>query len=211
LNFSLCFQRWSYFLDTNDTHRQSLTPSQIEDLRLAASKMHGAERRSFQAEMALKYCEGRARLAETIFGWGRENIEVGLAEKRTGIICLGAQSAFGGNHCWEVKQPQAAEALRQLAESHAQQDPTFRTAIAYTRLTAAEALKQLRAKGFGEEHLPAPSTMAEILNRMGYRLRKVVKAKPQKKKSRKPMPSLTISRRKRDRLRPSLSRAVSRG
>jgi hypothetical protein len=37
--------------------RQSLSASQIEDIRLAASKMHGEERRAFQAEMALKYCE----------------------------------------------------------------------------------------------------------------------------------------------------------
>lgn len=168
-------------MNTNSSPRGSMTKSQIEDLRLAASKMNGAKRRAFQAEMALKYCEGNARLAETIFGWGRENVEVGLAEKRTGIICLGAQSAFGGNKCWEEKHPEAAEALRQLAESHAQQDPTFHSLIAYTRLTANEALKQLSGQGFREEELPAPSTMAEILNRMGYRLRKVVKAKPQKK------------------------------
>lgn len=45
-----------------------LTAYQVEDLRLAASKMRGAERRSFQAEMALKYCEGSARIAERVFG-----------------------------------------------------------------------------------------------------------------------------------------------
>ena len=44
-----------------------------------------------------------------------------------------------------------------------------------------EALKQLRIQGFKENQLPSKSSMAEILNRMGYRLRKVVKAKPQKK------------------------------
>jgi hypothetical protein len=48
-------------------------------------------------------------------------------------------------------------------------------------LTAAEALKQLRAQGFQEDQLPSPSTMAEVLNRNGYRLRKVLKAKPLKK------------------------------
>jgi trans-aconitate methyltransferase len=68
-----------------------------------------------------------------------------------------------------------------LAELHSQQDPTFRTLLSYTRLTAAEALKQLRAQGFQEDQLPSPSTMAEVLNRNGYRLRKVLKAKPQKK------------------------------
>jgi hypothetical protein len=42
-------------------------------------------------------------------------------------------------------------------------------------------LAALRAQGYREDHLPAPSTMAAVLNRMGCRLRKVVKAKPQKK------------------------------
>jgi hypothetical protein len=159
----------------------SLTPSQIQDLRLAASKMTGAARRAFQAEMTLKYCRGSARLAETILGWSREAVEVGLAEHRTGLRCLGAQSAFSGRKRWEEHEPEAAEALQRLAEAHAQQDPTFRTTLAYTRLTAKAALGALRAQGVSEDHLPSPSTMAEVLNRMGYRLRKVLKAKPQKK------------------------------
>ncbi|WP_425287009.1 ISAzo13-like element transposase-related protein [Nitrosomonas communis] len=86
-----------------------------------------------------------------------------------------------------------AQTLWVLAESHCQQDPTFRTALSYTRLTVAAALDRLRAQGFPEDCLPSPSTMAEVLNRNGYRLRKVVKAKPQKN-SRKRMPSLPILR-----------------
>ena len=160
----------------------SLTPSQIHDLRLAASKMTGATRRAFQAEMTLKYCHGSARLAETIMGWSREAVEVGLAEHRTGIICLDAHAAFSGRKRWEEQHPHVAQALRQLAEAHAQQDPTFRTCLAYTRLTAQAALEALRDQGYGAEQLPSPSTMAAVLNRLGFRLRKVVKAKPQKKR-----------------------------
>ena len=160
---------------------QSLRPFQIADLRLAASKMTGPTRRAFQAEMALKYCRGTPLLAETIFGWGRHTVAVGLAERRTGILCLGAQAAFSGRKRWEDTHSQAAETLRQLAEAHAQQDPTFRTTLAYTRLTAKAALVALRAQGYGEDQLPSPSTMAAVLNRLGFRLRKVVKAKPQKK------------------------------
>ncbi|WP_211173149.1 hypothetical protein [Brasilonema bromeliae] len=93
---------------------KALTSSQIEDLRLAASKMNGVERRGFQAEMALKYCKGSARLAETVFGWGRQNIEVGLAQKRTGITCMGLQSTKCGAKRWEEKQPKAALSLQQL-------------------------------------------------------------------------------------------------
>jgi len=136
-----------------------LSASQIADLRLAASKMTGPTRRAFQAEMTLKYCQGIPLQAETVFGWGRHTVALGLAERRTGIICLGAQAAFSGRKRWEDQHPAVAAALRQLADAHAQQDPTFRTTLAYTRLTA----------------------MAAVLNRMGFRLHKVVKAKPQKK------------------------------
>ena len=161
--------------------RPSLSPSQIADLRLAASQMNGPKRRAFEAEMALKHCGGNPLLAETLFGWGRQTVALGLAERRTGILCLGAQSAFSGRKRWEERHPQAAEALRQLADAHAQQDPTFRTSVTSTRLTAQAAVQALREQGYSEEQLPAPSTMAEVLNRMGFRLRKVVKAKPQKK------------------------------
>jgi len=160
--------------------RPSLSPSQIADLRLAASQMSGPKRRAFEAEMAAKYCGGNPLLAETLCGWGRQTVALGVAERRTGFMCLGAQSAFSGRKRWEDRHPQAAAALRQLAEAHAQQDPTFRTSFTSTRLTAQAALKALREQGYGEEPLPSPSTMAEVLHRMGFRLRKVVKAKPQK-------------------------------
>ncbi|MGE3538487.1 MAG: transposase [Candidatus Tectimicrobiota bacterium] len=161
--------------------RQPLSASPSADLRLAASKMSGPTRRAFAAEMTGKYCRGNPLLAETMFGWGRHTVEVGLAERRTGIMCLGAPSGFSGRHRWEDEHPEVAEALRRLAEAHAHQDPPCRTPLAYTRLTAQAALAALRAQGSREEHRPAPSTMAGVLNRMGFRLRQVVKAKPQKK------------------------------
>jgi hypothetical protein len=117
-------------------------------------------------------------------------------------MCIGYfpsfnESALGysGSKRWEQKHPEAATALRALAEAHAQQDPTFESSIAYTRLTAQQALEQLRQQGFASEQLPAASTMAVVLNRMGYWLQPVVKAKPQKN-SPKQMPSLTTSARK---------------
>jgi len=159
----------------------SPTPQQIADLRLAASHMTGAPRRAFQAEMTLKYCDGNARRAEDIFGWGRQNIEVGLAEKRTGIVCLSLHAVFSGRRRWEDQYPEAAETLVELALAHSQQDPTFRPTVSYTRLTAKTAIAGLRQQGIEAAILPAPSTMAVILNRLGFRLRNVVKSKPLKK------------------------------
>lgn len=182
---------------TAPADQPALNASTIEDLKLAASKMLGDARRSFQAAIAIKYCEGRHRLTEEVLGWSRQTVALGLHERRTGIICLGAQEAFCGNKLWEEKHPEVAKSLWNLVEKHSQQDPTFRTTLSYTRLTAAEALKQLRSLGIQEEMLPSPGTMAEILNRNGYRLRPVIKAKPQKKFLRRTT-SLPISTKRTD-------------
>ena len=139
-----------------------LSPSHIVDLRLAASNMTGPTRRAFEAEMTLKYCGGNPLMAEAVLGWGRQTVALGLAERRTGIICLGAQSAFNGRKRWEEQHPQAAQALRHLADAHAQQDPTFRTSLTSTRLTAQAALQALRDQGYRADHLPTPSTSATV-------------------------------------------------
>ncbi len=127
-------------LSTTELNMMPLNASHIEDLKLASSKMSGAKRRSFQAAMTLKYCQGNARQAERMLGWNRDTVELGLHEQRTGITCLGAQAACCGNRLWEEKYPAVAEALWALAEAHCQQDPTFRGTLSYTRLTAAQAL-----------------------------------------------------------------------
>jgi len=157
------------------------TCEHIADIRFAASKMHGCERRAFVAEMTLKYCAGRARNAESLFGWGREMVETGLGEARTGVECLSAKPLTTGRKRWEEKYPEAAADLCRLAEEHAQQEPSFTSTMAFTRLTAAQARKRLRELGYPQEALPASGTLARILNRLGYRLRRVVKAKPKKK------------------------------
>lgn len=130
--------------------------------------------------MAVKYCDGSARQAEAVFGWSREAVTLGLHERRTGIVCLNVRSAVCADKLWDEKHPKVARALWKLAEAHAQQDPSFRTTVSFTRLTAAEALRQLSAQGFADEVLPSPSTMAEVLSRNGDRPRPVLKAKPQK-------------------------------
>jgi hypothetical protein len=121
----------------------AIDASQIADLRLAASKLTGAKRRSFQAQMSLKYCHGNARLTEMLFGWNRKTVGVGLEEKRSGMICSGAQSGFSGAKSWEQKNPEVAAALQILAEAHSQQDPTFNSTIADSHhLSKSEALSK---------------------------------------------------------------------
>lgn len=72
---------------------QTLTDEMLGTIKSAARKSTGFERRRFQAETALQYCDGSARRAEATFGWGRDAVQTGLHEKRTGIRCLDAYQA----------------------------------------------------------------------------------------------------------------------
>jgi hypothetical protein len=158
-----------------------LTDQHIATIKDAASKLTGADRRAFQAKVVLDYLEGSARRAERKFGWSRETVELGLNELRTGIVCVGNMSARG-NRKTEEKQPLLEEDIRSLAEPQSQQDPKFQSPFQYTRMTA-KAMRQalIDEKGWKHEELPCEKTIGNILNRLGYRLRRVQKAKPVKK------------------------------
>jgi transposase len=150
-------------------------------LQVAANRLRSHQRRLFLAEVTLRLCAGNPRQAERRFGWGRGTIAKGLQELRQGIRCL---ENFGarGRPRWEEEDPRRAANLRALVEPHTQADPELRSARRYTNLTAAEVLELLRGtKGYAREDLPSERSMRDILNRMGYRLKRIQKAKPLKK------------------------------
>ena len=158
-----------------------LTESVKATVWSAARKLTGYLRRQFQAEMAIKYCEGSARRAERVFGWGRVAVNTGLTELRTGIRCLDDFSSRG-RHKTEELHPELIEEIRALVDPHSQADPKLQTPLAYTRVTATAVRKQLAANATGTGRpVPAERTVHDILNRLGYRLRRVRKTKPQKK------------------------------
>ena len=134
-------------MTTSTNTKFALAASIIEDLKLAGAKMLGEAKRSFYAAMTIKHCAGKPRQAEARLGWNRHTVALGLHEQRTGIVCLGAYEACCGNKLWEERYPEAAQTLWRVGQTHSQQDPSFRTTLSYTRLTAAEALKQLRDLG----------------------------------------------------------------
>jgi len=167
-----------------------LTESVKETIRSAARRLTGFQRRQFQAEMAIKYCLGNPRRAEHVFGWGRDAVDTGLNELRTGIRCVENYSARGRRKS-EEKSPELVQEIQALVEPESQADPKFQTSLAYTRITAKAVHKRLAANtAAGQRHVPAERTVYDILNRLGYRLRRVQKTKPQKKSPR-PTPSLT--------------------
>jgi hypothetical protein len=167
-----------------------LTESVRDTIRSAARKLTGFQRRQFQAEMAIKYCRGNPRCAERVFGWGRESVNTGLNELRTGIRCMEDYSTRGRPKS-EEKSPKLVQEIHALVEPKAQADPKFQTPLAYTRITAKAVHQRLVANATRDgRHVPAERTVHDILNRLGYRLRRVQKTKPQKN-FRKPTPSST--------------------
>lgn len=180
---------------TDDTHRAIL---------LAATLLTGHKRRQFQAEMAHAYCGGSARLAETTFGWGRDAVHTGLNELRSGIRCLDAFELRGRKTAEEF-HPELEEHIRRLVDPHAQADPKFQTPFAYTRITARAVREALLCVPELAGAVPSRQTVGDILNRLGYKLRRVLKARPQKRSPR-PTPSSPTSSRPAPRPQPTRTR-----
>ena len=150
-------------------------------IRSGARRLTGYQRRLFQAEVVTALCGGNARQAEYRFGWGRETVEKGLHEQQHGVRCLEDFAAKGRRRS-EEKDPQLAADIRAIVEPHTQADPELKSSRRYTNLCAAEVLQALKDRfGYSDEQLPSERTMRDILNRLGYRLKRIQKAKPLKK------------------------------
>jgi hypothetical protein len=157
-----------------------LTSVMKEIILNAARRLRGFQRRQFQAEMALRYCDGKARRAEQIFGWGRDAVHTGLNELRTGIRCLEDFDARG-RHNSEEANPKLLEQIHAIVEPCTHADPQLRTPLGYTRITAKAVHEQLTAHAADiAGPIPAERTVSDILNRLKYRLRRVRKSVPQK-------------------------------
>ncbi len=159
----------------------NLTARSIATIKAAARQLTGIRRREFQTQVTLDYCCGSPRRSEIVFGWGRETVCTGLGELRSGIKCWGNFSARGRYRTEEVL-PHLEEDLRSLVDPQSQVNPKFQSPFAYTRMTA-KAVRQalIDHKEYASEELPDERTFRRLLNRLGYRMRRVQKAKPLKK------------------------------
>lgn len=159
----------------------ALSQQHIATIKDAATKLTGTKRRAFQAQVAIDYLNSSPRMAERTFGWDRNAVKLGLHELRTGIVCIDNFKARG-NKKTEAKNQQLEADICRLAEPESQIDPKFQTPFKYTRITAKAMREALMAKqGWKDESLPCEKTIGNMLNRLGYRLRRVQKAKPIKK------------------------------
>jgi len=138
----------------------------------AARKLTGQKKREFTAQVALDYFKGSARKTERALGWDRVSIQRGLDSLQSGIDYSDNYQGRGRKKV-ETLLPHLAEDIGEMVEGEAQADPKFQTSFCYLKVSAQAVRDALiTEKGYREEELPCRQTMGEVLNRLGYRLRK---------------------------------------
>ena len=150
-------------------------------IKNTAEKLGGAAKREYVAEITIELLGGSAREAESKFGWSRDMVKKGMGELTTGVRCVDNYSARG-NKKTEEKMPEFKEDIQSIVDPKSQTDPNFQTSFAYTRITA-KAVRQalIDEKGYTDDELPCENTIRNILNRLGYQLKRIQKTKPIKK------------------------------
>jgi hypothetical protein len=139
----------------------SLPATVISTIRAAASLLTGAKRRRFQAQVTRDHCGGSARKAEQVFGWGRDNVETGLGELRSGITCKENFSARGHKGI-EVLQPDILVKLEQLLANDIAGNPMSEEK--WVRGSLCHLSRQLKAMGYKA----GTETVARLLRSMGF-------------------------------------------
>jgi hypothetical protein len=141
-------------------------------LKDAAQKLTSFQRREFMANVAEDYFQGSARKTETYMGWNRDTVQLGLHERRTGIRCVDYYQGRG-RHKSETRLPNLEEDIRSLVDDHAQADPKLKSTFLYARISARAVREALiQEKGYSDAELPNRQSINNILNRLGYRLKK---------------------------------------
>lgn len=151
--------------------KKEITEKLKRTLKYAAKKLKKEKKRAYMAEVTNEYFDGSPYKAERYLGWCRKAILLGQHELRRGIICIGNYSARGRPKTEEVLKNLTKD-IEAIVEEESQTDPKFQTKKRFCKISAKSVCKMLREKnGYTEKEL-RERTMNDILNRMGYSLKK---------------------------------------
>lgn len=156
--------------------------TELKDFFIKTSEnLKGSFKREFQASISLRFFNGSPRKTEAYFGWNRNSVFKGIRELETGIKCIDNFNARG-NKKTETKLLKLEEDIRFLTDPKSQSDPKFQSPFSYTRITSKRVYESLlEDKGYTKQELPTQRTINNILNRLGYKLKRIQKIKPKKK------------------------------
>ncbi|NOY69701.1 MAG: transposase [Deltaproteobacteria bacterium] len=167
-------------MKTSTLVRNGVSTELVELISRLVDLIPWPSRRSAMGDVTLLLLDGKKRVAEDVFGWGRSAVQVGIKEFQTGISCMNDLS----KRCkpkTEEKNPELLADIFTIMEPHSETESRLRTKLLYTNMTAKAVYNALLEKGWSSESLPTVRTISNILIRHDYRLRTVAKAKVQKK------------------------------
>lgn len=167
-------------MKTSTLVRNGVSPELVGLISRLVDLIPWPARRSAMGDVTLLLLDGKHRVAEDVFGWGRSVVEIGIKEFQTGISCVNDISTRLKPKT-EEKDPELLVAIRAIMEPRSESESHLRTTLLYTNMTAKAVYNALVEKGWPPESLPTARTISNILVRQDYRLRTVTKSKVQKK------------------------------
>jgi hypothetical protein len=180
-------------MKTSTVDRNAVTQGVVDLISRLIDLIPWPIRRSAMGDVTISILDGKPRVAEDVFGWGRATVELGMNEFRSKILCLNDLSARKKPKA-EEKNPRLLADIVEIMTPHSQAEPRLRTTLSYTKMTAKAVHGFLLEKGWSKEELPAVRTISNILHRHDYRLHTVDKAKVQKKLRRQTRSSRTYGK-----------------
>ena len=124
--------------------RNGVSPEVVHLLSRLVALVPWPYRRQAMGDVAMTILEGKARVAEAVFGWGRSGVAVGINEYRSGMVCMNDLSSRHKPQS-EDKNPELLADIREIMEPHCQADPRLRTTLLYTNMTAQSVYAALMA------------------------------------------------------------------
>jgi hypothetical protein len=168
-------------MKTSILQQNEIPFSVVELVQRMVARIPWPDRRQAMADATMTLLEGKPRVAEAVFGWGRATVELGMHELQSGIVCLNDLSNRRKPKT-EEKYPQLLDELRAITEADSQAQSHLRTDFTYTNMTATSVRSALLEKGWPEGTIPTVRTLSNILNRQNYKLRRVTKTQVEKKR-----------------------------
>ncbi len=157
-----------------------LTPTLKEFLNTTRNQLNGHERRQFMARVVSLMGTGGQLKAERELGWDRKTIIKGRREIESGFTCVDNFSGRGRKSALE-HFPSLKEDITCIVNPLCQTDPTFRTQNLYSPISANEVRRRLiDDMGYNPEKIPTVRTISTIMNKLGFKLKKVPKTKVKK-------------------------------
>lgn len=168
-------------MKTSTVVRNAVSQQFVDLIARLVDMIPWPNKRSAMGDVTMSLLDGKPRVAEDVFGWGRATVELGMNEFRSKIVCINDLSVRQKPRI-EEKNPKLLSDIVEIMTPNSQAEASLRTTFAYTDLTAKAVYGFLLEKGWSQQELPTVRTISNILNRQEYRLRTVAKAKVQKKR-----------------------------